>query len=93
VTKKSSKPLPVSSPGPTKADPKDLEPLKQMILEMRVTFEGAERGRCVGLGDKEAVLKAAQEYVSQGYVAWAKIALTLSHRAYWSLYDEQQAQT
>jgi len=83
-----TKPLPISSPGPMKASPRDLEPLKQILLEHGVKFKGAVRGRCVGTGDREAILAAAEKATN---MMPRNEALTKAHTAYWSLYDEQQA--
>jgi len=79
--------LPISAPGPTKASPRDLEPLKQILLEHGVKFKGAVRGRCVGTGDREAILAAAEKATN---MMPRNEALTKAHTAYWSLFDERK---
>ena len=79
---------PVSSPGPSTSGPgRDLEPLKKILLDRGVTFEGARRGYGVGIHDREAILAAAQHAAN---IMSRNEAVTAAHSAYWRLFDERQ---
>ena len=83
-----TKPEPVSTPGPSMLVPeRDLKPLKRVLLEVGVTFEGAVRRYQIGAGDWRAIMLAAQEATN---IMSRNQAVTIAHMAYWELFDERE---